>query len=202
MTPTASTLQGMREAISRYDLLRHPFYQAWSAGTLTVAALAIYAREYGAFIDVLEWGWNALDEPEGAAIERHHVDLWKGFARALGTTVLDVAALGAGKSLLEEATRSFTTPPEAAGALYAFEAQQPSTARSKLKGLDTYYRSLPAGVRPYFEAHACETGEEALLQRKLARMTEAEQERATAACSRMAKALWDALTSIHAAAAC
>ncbi len=202
MARTRTTLQRMRKAIRRYDLLHHPFYQAWSAGTLSVAGLALYAREYGAFIGVLERGWTALNESEGAAIERRHFDLWKLFARAVSTTVVDRAALGGVQQLVDEATKCFATMSEATGALYAFEAQQPSTANSKLKGLDSHYASLPTGVRPYFQAHACETGEEALLERKLAGMNRAEQGRAAAACNRMSKALWDALTEIHTAGAC
>ncbi|MGO9831512.1 MAG: hypothetical protein ACLPJH_15335 [Myxococcaceae bacterium] len=192
----------MRKAIRRYNLLHHPFYQAWSAGTLSVAALRLYAREYGAFIGVLEGGWTALNESEGAAVEGHHYDLWKVFARAVGTTVVDRASVGAVQLLVDEATNCFATLPEATGPLYAFEAQQPLTANSKLQGLGLHYASLPPGVRPYFQAHACETGEETLLERKLSSMTPAEQGRAAAACNRMSKALWEALTGIHAAGAC
>ncbi len=200
MTPIRTTLRTMRKAIRRYDLLQHPFYQAWSSGTLAPASLATYAREYGAFIAVLEHGWTALKEPEGAAIERHHFDLWTAFARAVRTTVVETSTLRPVQRLIDEAKTSFATAPEAAGALYSFEIQQPCTANSKLKGLDVHYATLPAGVRPYFEAHASETGEEAFLERKLATMNEAEQGRAVAACERMSKALWDALTGIHAAA--
>jgi pyrroloquinoline-quinone synthase len=197
MTRTETTLETMRAVIRSYDLLGHPFYQAWSAGTLPVEALAKYAREYGAFIGVLDRGWQTLGEPEGAKVERHHLELWNGFARALDTAVVDAPAVAAVQALVDEATRSFATPAEAAGALYAFEVQQPATARSKLEGLGLHYASLSSEVRPYFQAHACETGEDTLIEEKLARMTEAEQERAAAACERMSKALWDALTGIH-----
>lgn len=198
MTRTETTLKAMHETIGRYDLLEHPFYQAWSAGTLPVDALATYAREYGAFIGVLDRGWATLGEPEAAAVERHHVALWNDFARALGTCVVDAPALGALQALVDEAKLSFATAAGAVGALYAFEAQQPSTARSKLQGLASHYAALPAEIRPYFEAHAGETGEGALLAEKLESMTEVEKTQALSACERMSKALWDALTGIHA----
>ena len=35
-------------AVSKRNLLEHPFYQAWSAGTLPAEALQTYACEYGA----------------------------------------------------------------------------------------------------------------------------------------------------------
>src|ERR1700760_3717027 len=115
MTDIATTLHTMQAAIGRHDLLAHPFYQAWSAGTLPVASLATYAHEYGAFISTLDRGWATLGEPEGAAIERHHALLWQAFAGALGTTVTAAPTLPAVRALADEAMRSFATPAEAAG---------------------------------------------------------------------------------------
>jgi pyrroloquinoline-quinone synthase len=197
MTNVQTTLETMRAAIGRYDLLQHPFYRAWSAGTLPCDALATYAREYGAFIAVLDRGWETLGEPASAAVEREHVALWSDFARAVGTKVIAHPEKTAVLALVDEATKSFASPATSAGALYAFEAQQPSTARSKLEGLHTHYASLSADVRPYFQAHAGESGEDLLLENKLAAMSENDREVAAAACERMSKALWDALTDIH-----
>ena len=39
-------------------LLKHPFYQAWNMGTLTHADLAVYATQYGEFIDCIATGWE------------------------------------------------------------------------------------------------------------------------------------------------
>ena len=202
MSRLETTLQTMRAAIRDFDLLGHPFYQAWSAGRLPVEALATYAREYGAFIAVLDCGWTTLAELQGAATERRHAELWSDFARALNTAVVASPRIDAVRALVDEAIQSFATPASAAGALYAFEVQQPSTAHSKLVGLGAHYAWLPPGVRPYFQAHSDETGEEALLERKLAKMTDADQVRAAAACERMSRALWDALTGIQSVYAC
>ncbi len=198
MTNTEATLHAMISSIERQDLLKHPFYQAWNAGALAVEELATYAREYGAFIEVLDRGWTALNEPEAAAAERYHVTLWGDFAQALGTTVSGSPKVTEVKALVEMATQAFSSAPEAAGALYAFEVQQPMTAQTKLQGLDTHYRSLSPKVRPYFEAHAVETGEDAIIEDKLAHMSDGERERAAKACERMSRALWDALSGIHA----
>ena len=197
MTDIATTLHTMQAAIGRHDLLAHPFYQAWSAGTLPASALATYAHEYGAFISTLDRGWATLGEPEGAAIERHPALLWRQFAGALDTTITASPKLAAVRALTDEAVRSFATPAEAAGALYAFERQQPATAKSKLDGLATHYAAIPTGAQAYFQAHACETGEDTLIETKLATMTADERVRASAACERMAEALWNALSDIH-----
>ena len=76
------------EIIATHSLLQHPFYQAWNDGTLPVAALTDYAREYGAFIDTISHGWSVVGEPTIAKIEEDHADLWdSSFAAGLGTSV-------------------------------------------------------------------------------------------------------------------
>ncbi|MER3558451.1 MAG: pyrroloquinoline quinone biosynthesis protein PqqC, partial [Armatimonadota bacterium] len=47
----------LNEIVAKWNLLNHPFYQAWSAGTLPVESLRAYAQEYGAFIRELPLGW-------------------------------------------------------------------------------------------------------------------------------------------------
>ena len=183
-------------AVARRNLLDHPFYQAWSAGTLPVEALRTYAREYGAFIGLLPDAWATLHDADTAQEEREHADLWDGFAAALGTQVTGSAQLPEVASLTASAARLFSDPASAAGALYAFEVQQPATALSKLAGLKMHY-NLPSGVEPYFEIH-CHNEHEA---RKLAARIDAfsadEQVRAVQACSEMANSLWTALSGIY-----
>jgi len=65
-----NTKQRLDSILEKWDLLKHPFYQAWSAGTLPVEALKVYASEYGAFINILENGWKTLDDLETAEEER------------------------------------------------------------------------------------------------------------------------------------
>ena len=54
------------------------------------------------------------------------------------------------RQLVMTARELFTDYATALGALYAFEAQQPSTAASKLEGLERHYQ-LPDNARTYFE---------------------------------------------------
>ena len=75
-----------------------------------------------------------------------------GLAQGLETTVGE-AQIPQVKNLLNTAQALFATPATALGALYAFEAQQPATAKSKLEGLKAFYH-LPQTVEPYFEIHS------------------------------------------------
>ena len=190
-----TTQQHLDSILEKWDLLKHPFYQAWSAGTLPVDALKVYAAEYGAFINILANGWEILDDAETAQEEKEHAELWEGFAAALATKV------GSPKitqtiTLVSTANELFRSRAGALGAMYAFEAQQPATAKSKLDGLKMHY-SLPSEVEPYFEVHSANWHESKKILAALDALSPEEQTLAEEACEGMAEALWNALTGIH-----
>ena len=187
--------QALDSKISKYNLLDHPFYQAWSAGELPVEALKCYAREYGAFISTLPKGWDTLNDPETVEEETEHIDMWADFADGLNTEVSE-AQIPQVKALLETAENLFSESETALGALYAFEAQQPETAKSKLTGLKEFYQ-LPEKVEPYFETHSHNEHEAEKLLERIGALPSDSQESVVQACEQMSSALWDALTGIH-----
>ncbi len=187
--------QVLDSKISNYNLLNHPFYQAWSAGELPVDALKCYAREYGAFISTLPKGWETLNDPETAEEETEHIDMWADFADGLNTQVSE-AQVPQVNTLLETADKLFSDGETALGALYAFEAQQPETAKSKLAGLKAFYQ-LPEKVEPYFETHSHNEHEAEKLLARIAELSPDDQQTVVHACEQMSSALWDALTGIH-----
>ena len=190
-----TTKQRLDIILEKWDLLKHPFYQAWSAGTLPVEALKVYASEYRAFINILEDGWKTLDDAETAQEEKEHAELWEQFAVALETKVSDPKIVQT-TELISTANKLFTSPASTLGAMYAFEAQQPATAKSKLDGLKTHY-SLPASVEPYFEIHSANWHESEKILSAFNKLSPEEQARAEIACAQMAESLWNALTGIH-----
>lgn len=198
MHPASSASGRCDTAVAAWRLLDHPFYVAWSDGTLPVAALADYAREYGAFIRRVGAGWAAAGEPGIARVEEAHARIWEGtFAAGLSTTVSE-PQVGAVADLVALADALFADPATAIGALYAFESQQPYTAQSKLTGLAEHYPQLPAACAEYFRIHRDDFDEPALLAGAMDRLSPADQARAVAACGRMSRALHDALTGIYA----
>ena len=89
------------DVVSEQHLLKHPFYTAWTEGTLTVSALRGYAAQYYKHVAafprylsaihaqtpdletrqyLLE---NLIDEERGA---ENHPELWLRFAEGIGTT--------------------------------------------------------------------------------------------------------------------
>ena len=186
------------EAVARRSLLQHPFYLAWSDGTLPVPALRDYAREYGAFIGTVAEGWSKVGETHIAGIEEGHAAVWANtFAAGLETQV-DTARIAGVAALVDTARELFADRTTALGALYAFESQQPYTAQSKLRGLREHYRELPECCGEYFRLHTDDFDEPALLAKEMNELPPAEAERAVAACERLSVALHDALTGLHA----
>src|SRR5579883_1186188 len=146
------TLNAMVEERS---LLKHPFYQAWSAGGLTLERLRNYAVQYYRHVeafprylsaihsrcDDLETRQalldNLIDEERGPD---NHPELWLRFAEALGTAreaVLAAAPSPSTRTLVDTFDRLAREGSVSAGlaALYVYEAQIPAVAAAKIEGL-------------------------------------------------------------------
>src|SRR5580704_3538179 len=179
--------------VARHDLSEHPFYVAWRAGKLPREALAVYAGDYAEFIGTIETGWRALGDHEHAAVEREHARLWDRFRDGVGSTVAPPCAEA--RTLADVAREAFSDPVTALGALYAFEAQQPKTARSKLDGLLQHY-GLPDASTAYFRVHADDYGEKDRLGALARALRPDELLRADEACDAMCRAMWSALDGV------
>jgi pyrroloquinoline-quinone synthase len=179
--------------VARHDLNQHPFYRAWRAGTLPRAKLAEYAGEYAPFIESIELGWARLGHADHAGIEREHARLWARFRDVLGPERQPSCAEAA--ALVDEAHRAFADRAESIGALYAFEAQQPSTAQSKLEGLRAHY-AIAEEAATYFRIHADDYGERETLRGLATSLAPSDYDRAVKACARMAEGMWSALSGI------
>ncbi len=185
----------LQQSISDWNLLDSRFYQAWSAGTLPVEALRDYAHEYGAFISLIAKGWEAHGDHTTATVERKHAGLWNDFAASLGTTI-GSPRTAAVRRLRETADRLFNEKASSLGALYAFEAQQPATSRSKLEGLRAHY-DLPAKAEVYFDVHKDDDDEPRLLLERMSALSSDDQSIAAKACETMCELLRAALDELY-----
>lgn len=187
--------------VERWHLQQHPFYTAWSAGTLPAKALQHYAAEWGAFIAAVPQGWRTLGIDDHADEEVRHAQLWGEFASELDAEVRTPPADEESRALVATAERLFEERASAIGALYAFEAQQPVTAEAKLQGLRTHYASLGTTAE-YFAVHAEDYGEATMLDAMASELAPADRARAEAACAVMGEALWTALSGVQASSGC
>lgn len=159
--------------IAARHLLKHPFYEAWTAGTLPREALLDYVGQYYAFESNLPRFLTALHSRSESATVRaallanawdeehgdaNHPELWLRFADALGLERSKVVGAN-----LHESTRALVdTYREAAGAapveagvaaLYAYESQLPAVADAKIAGLRAHYGVASRDGLAFFEVH-------------------------------------------------
>src|SRR5687768_9429527 len=83
----------LESTADRWNVLRHPFYVAWSNGELSREDLSFYASQYGHAVGALATATrHAADSAEGdtaaelaqhASEEEAHVDLWARFAASV-----------------------------------------------------------------------------------------------------------------------
>jgi pyrroloquinoline-quinone synthase len=180
--------------VEHFDLNLHPFYRDWVMGELPVEKLRDYAGEYERFVGTIASGWETLGQEHYAEEEREHERLWAAFRLELGCE--RPSGRPSTETLVRAAQNAFSTPATAAGALYAFEAQQPATSRSKLDGLEQHYRISDEG-KEYFRVHADDVAERDLLREVVSKMTDAEFAQTKTACALVGSAMWAALDGIY-----
>ena len=185
-----SFLDEIDRVIAKRTLLDHPFYKHWSAGTLSLGALAGYAREYFCVVtavpEVVERISSTADGPHREALvrngeeERAHIPLWLSFARSLGLSDEAMYAYTPSQKTKEAVQSLFSladTLVGGAAAMYAFEKEIPIISHTKRNGLKTFYGIDDARAVEYFVVHAeADVRHAAAWRRILAEQTASEEE--------------------------
>ena len=212
--------------IRKYDLLCHPFYQSWSAGTLTRDDLREYSQDYYHHVEAfpsylavfglrLEDGElrravlaNMCDEKgvEGASGKDSvpHSELWLDFAEGMGSSrnlewhnaVPEIRDLI--HHFHEVATEG--TREEALAVFYAYESQVPRIAEEKERGLREMY-GADDKTCGYFSLHRTADVYHANVWRNQLEKRVAEHPETAAAAldaaENAARSLWNALDGIE-----
>lgn len=224
---TAEFLSQLDARIAKYDLLCHPFYKAWSAGTLTRHDLREYAQDYYHHVEAfpsylaalglrLEEGElrkavlaNMCDEkgvegrPGRDAVP--HSELWLDFAEGMGSTrnlewhtpVPEI------RQLIHHfhQVASEGSVEEALAAFYSYESQVPRIAREKELGLRDIY-GADHKTCGYFTLHAtADVYHSSVWRKQLEKRIAAHPKNADAALKAAESAsrmLWKALDGIEA----
>lgn len=206
--------------IAEKSILKHPFYQRWQAGELTLDELKGYACQYyhhvlafpryvsgtHANCDTLEDRQELLEnlreEEEGP---NNHPELWLKFGEAIGldrSDMTDVVPLPETTALDETFTRITKDSPFIAGiaALYAYESQVPEVAGTKMEGLKQYYGvNSPDGLRFFVVHHSLDVEHSRVTRNMVARYAEdsSNDETATQAVAEACDALWGFLDGCY-----
>lgn len=169
---TANVLSEIDRAIERYHLRGHPFCRKWQAGTLSQKKLHVYATQYYRHVEAFpECLMNLAMRTEGRLrdmvlanlseeLDRTdpHPKLWREFAAAVGVTEESLWQTPAlpGVDALVRAYRTICRGRpvvEGVAALYAYEAQVPEIATTKIAALRDYYGVTSEEGLAYFRVH-------------------------------------------------
>ena len=161
------------EIIDERSLLKHPFYQAWTAGTLPLESLQEYAKQYFHFEAAFPTFLSAIharmepgearkavldnlwDEEHG---DKNHLALWLQFCESLG---LDADVVRASEpnaetlDLIDGFREACSGGPVDIGlaTLYAYESQAPAVATQKIIGLQKNYAFVDEQGYEFFSVH-------------------------------------------------
>ncbi|HTL79084.1 MAG TPA: CADD family putative folate metabolism protein [Candidatus Babeliales bacterium] len=204
--------------IAAKQLLKHPFYLAWTRGELSREALADYARQYyhhvAAFPTYLsaihancddqatrrEVLRNLVDEEAGSP---NHPELWLNFAQGLGVSAGDAqnAEQWPETRNLIDTFRSVCrdgSTAEGLSALYAYESQIPAICESKIDGLKKHYGFADPKHYEYFSVHIEADREHSAAEQRLLNGYIGCQnfESVKASVNRVLDALWEMLSGV------
>jgi pyrroloquinoline-quinone synthase len=220
MTSTSSLIDSR---VAERAMLKHPFYQAWTEGSLSLDELRAYARQYFHHVEAFPRAVSAvhsacpdragrrmlaenLAEEEGIdAGKQDHATLWLMFACGLGESeeAIRVQELNPETQALIDTFRKLSHQSYAAGlgALYAYESQFPGVASAKISGLIDRYGIEDEETLLFFRVHESADVEHSRVCRSLLnRLAADEKEEAVAAGEELAGALWNFLSGVEASA--
>lgn len=159
------------EIIAERSLLKHPFYEMWSAGELTRESLAGYSKEYFQLVKAVPGFMDSImtvEQVTSPALAREladnrqeeydHIEPWIEFAGELGVPESELRAYS-GLPKTRQAVHELGYLMGAAGfvagavAMYAFEKEIPLVSQTKLDGLESFYDMTGERATRYFELH-------------------------------------------------
>ena len=216
-TGPRTLLESLDALIEKHHLLKHPFYQAWTEGTLSKQSLQLYAQQYyqhvRAFPENLRQLAQRAQGPVKELIEENlaeetdpkapHPMLWRQFAESLGVSHLalaDARPLPGIAALLDtfDEVANHGGMVQAVATFYAYEAQVPEIAAQKISGLKKFYDITEPRALAYFSVH-----EEADVRHRAAWRSWLKDHNGDdpfevlCAAERGLKALWGALDAVY-----
>jgi len=154
------------EMIEERSLLKHPFYQMWSDGKLTLDSLSGYSKEYFQLVKAVPSFMTPIIEKAPNSViselidnqqeESIHIKSWVKFAGELGVSeyeLIHYEGLEKTRKSVLELSELMNTYEGGACAMYAFEKEIPKISQTKLDGLAEFYGMSNEGATEYFKLH-------------------------------------------------
>ncbi|MFZ8922060.1 MAG: TenA family transcriptional regulator [Nitrosopumilaceae archaeon] len=154
------------EMIEERSLLKHPFYEMWSDGKLTVESLAGYSKEYFQLVKAVPGFMSPIIEQAPESVipelvdnqqeEADHIRPWIKFAGELGISeeeLTNYEGLDKTKKAVSDLAELMNTYEGGSCAMYAFEKEIPKISQTKLDGMAKFYGMSSDDATEYFKLH-------------------------------------------------
>lgn len=212
----SSIVDVLNDKIRAKHLLKHPFYQAWTSGELSLEDLRHYSRQYFAHVrafpaylsemhcrceDLKSRQIIAGNLADEEATSPTHPELWLDFAAGLGVDRESVMSATVGPRIkdLVDTYRSVARMDTglAVAGLYCYEKQIPAVANAKIAGLAANYGISDPGTVRYFAVHESADVEHAAQWEAMLSRHAVNEDDASDVAERVLGALWSGLDEIY-----
>ncbi len=154
------------QMIEERSLLKHPFYEMWSDGKLTLESLTGYSKEYFQLVKAVpEFMTPIIEKAPNSEInelvsnqkeESDHIQPWIKFAGSLGVSedeLLQYEGLSKTQQAVSNLSELMNTYEGGSCAMYSFEKEIPKISQTKLEGLAEFYGITNEDATEYFKLH-------------------------------------------------
>ncbi len=159
-------IKRVNEMIEERSLLKHPFYEMWSNGELSLESLSGYSKEYFQLVKAVPSFMSPIFQKSPETFvnelvsnqqeESSHIKPWIKFAGALGipeTELEKYQGLEKTNAAVSKLSSLMDTFEGGACAMYAFEKEIPKISQIKLDGLVEFYGISSETATEYFKLH-------------------------------------------------
>ena len=161
-----SLIKKIDQIIDERSLLKHPFYEMWSAGKLELGSLKGYSKEYYQLVKQVPQFMEPIVQGATPDIrdeliqnmkeESEHISLWEKFADSMGISEWEIQGyegLEKTKIAVSNLGSLMDSFDNGACAMYALEKEIPKVSKTKLEGLKEFYGIDSKDAIEYFEEH-------------------------------------------------
>ena len=161
-----SLIKRIDEMIEERSLLKHPFYQMWSDGKLSLDSLTGYSKEYFQLVKAVPSFMTPIIKQAPDSLrseltsnqeeEVEHIKPWMRFAEALGVDQKELdqyQGLPKTRKAISQLSSLMDSFEEGSCAMYAFEKEIPKISQIKLEGLAEFYGISSEEATEYFKLH-------------------------------------------------
>jgi len=161
-----SLIKRIDEMIEERSLLKHPFYQMWSDGKLSLDSLKGYSKEYFQLVKAVPSFMTPIIKQAPDSLrselisnqeeEVEHIKPWTRFAKALGVNQKELdqyPGLPKTRKAISQLSSLMDSFEAGSCAMYAFEKEIPKISQIKLEGLAEFYGISSEEATEYFKLH-------------------------------------------------